>query len=303
MREGAPAVNLVADVGGTNCRLALADDGGVRADTVQRFRNDDYASFADLARGYCADQPMLASAAVAIAGPVGKGDGRLTNRDWHFDAAGLETDLNLPRVHLLNDLEALGHAICVLPDTSLSHMSGTPTPGEPQALVVGLGTGFNVALTHRPSGVVFSAEMGHARLPHSVEAIVAEAIGDPDVFDTVEHLLAGRGLARLHKARTGHSCDPADVTAAEGGVETLAVAARALGALVREMAYLYLPEGGIYFNGSLARTLLSEHGRDLALAPLLAETGFDNRMARIPTYLINDDASALQGCARFLTIT
>lgn len=302
MREGAGAPNLVADVGGTNCRLALADAGGVRADTVRRFRNDDFASFADLARGYISDQPILASAAIAIAGPVGKGEGRLTNRDWHFDAERLAAELSLPRVHLLNDLEALGHAICVLPDASLTHLSGTPSPDEPQALVVGLGTGFNVALTHRPSGVVFSAEMGHARLPHSVESIVAEAINDSDVFDTVEHLLAGRGLAKLHKARTGHSCDPEHVEAADGGAETLALAARALGGLVREMAYLYLPEGGIYFNGSLARTLMSGDTRDLALAPLLNETGFGGRMSGIPTYLLNDDASALHGCARFLSV-
>ena len=302
MREGSAMPHLVADVGGTNCRLALADAGGVRAETVRRFRNDDFASFADLARGYIADQPLLESTAIAIAGPVGKGEGRLTNRNWHFDSAGLESELSLPRVHLLNDLEALGHAICVLPDASLTHLGGTPTPEEPQALVVGLGTGFNVALTHRPSGVVFSAEMGHARLPHSVEAIVAGAVGDADVFDTVEHLLAGRGLAKLHKARTGHGCDPEHVEAAEGGRETLAVAARALGALVREIAYIYLPEGGIYFNGSLARTLLGEETRALALAPLQGEHAFDGRMARIPTYLLNDDASALHGCARFLTV-
>lgn len=303
MLEGTGAPNLVADVGGTNCRLALADAGGVRADTVRRFRNEDFASFADLARGYISDQPLLASAAVAIAGPVGKGEGRLTNRDWHFDADALQDALSLPRVHLLNDLEALGHAICVLPDTSLTHLGGIPTPEEPQALVVGLGTGFNVALTHRPSGVVFSAEMGHARLPHSVEAIVAEAIGDAEVFDTVEHLLAGKGLAKLHRARTGHGCDPEHVEAAQGGPETLAVAARALGALVREVAYLYLPEGGIYFNGSLARTLLNGDTRGLVLAPLAAEAAFDGRMARIPTYLLNDDASALHGCARYLQVT
>lgn len=302
MHDGATTLHLVADVGGTNCRLALADASGVRADTVRRFRNDDYAGFADLARGYIAQQPPLTSAAVAIAGPVGKGEGRLTNRNWHFDAVALAQDLSLSGVHLLNDLEALGHAICVLPDASLEHLSGTPTLEEPQAMVVGLGTGFNVALTHRPSGVVFSAEMGHARLPHSVEAIVADAVGDKEVFDTVEHLLAGKGLAKLHAARTGHVCAPEGVEASEGGAETLALAARALGALVREIAYLYLPEGGIYFNGSLARTLLSGDTRALALAPLLGEEAFGGRMAHIPTYLLTDDASALQGCARYLAV-
>lgn len=302
MRNRAEGLHLVADVGGTNCRLALADAGGVRADSVRRFRNDNYSSFAELAGGYIADQPLLTSAAIAIAGPVGKGEGRLTNRNWHFDAAALAGELSLSQVHLLNDLEALGHAICVLPDESLVHLSGTAAEDEPQAIVVGLGTGFNVALTHRPSGIVFSAEMGHARLPHSVEAIVAEAVGQTDVFDTVEHLLAGKGLAMLHAGRTGEKLAPEDVAAAEGGAETLAIAARALGALVREIAYLYLPEGGIYFNGSLARTLLTGETRDLALAPLLSEQGFGGRMAAIPTYLLTDDASALQGCARYLSV-
>ncbi len=302
MRDSAPLLNLVADVGGTNCRLALADENGVKADTVRRFRNDDFAGFADLARVYVADQPRLTSAAVAIAGPVGKGEGWLTNRDWHFDAKALADTLSLTNVYLLNDLEALGHAICVLPDASLTHLSGTPTQEEPQAMVVGLGTGFNVALTHRPSGVVLSAEMGHARLPHSVEAIIVDALGKPDVFETVEELFSGRGLAKLHTVRTGQSLKPEDVEASEGGSETLTVAACALGALVREVAYLYLPEGGIYFNGSLARTLLGDKTRALALAPLLEETVFSGRTARIPTYLLTDDASALQGCARYISM-
>ena len=169
-------------------------------------------------------------------------------------------------------------------------------------MVVGLGTGFNVALTHRPSGVVLSAEMGHARLPHSVEAIIVDALGKPDVFETVEELFSGRGLAKLHTVRTGQSLKPEDVEASEGGSETLTAAACALGALVREVAYLYLPEGGIYFNGSLARTLLSDKTRELALAPLLEETVFSGRTARIPTYLLTDDASALQGCARYMSM-
>lgn len=293
---------LVADVGGTNCRLALADHAGVQETTVRRFRNEDFASFAELAHGYIADKPPLTSAAIAIAGPVGKGEGRLTNRDWHFDAAGLAQDLSLDSVHLLNDLEALGHAICVLSGASLEHLSGTPTPDEPQAMVVGLGTGFNVALTHRPSGVVFASEMGHARLPHPVARIIAAAVSDVTPFDTVEHLLSGKGLSALHAARTGITCAPEDVGKSEGGTETLDIMARALGALTREVAYLYLPEGGIYYNGSLARTLLTGHTRSAGLTALTTDAGFDGRIARIPTYLLTDDASALHGCARYLSV-
>ena len=303
MRDQAEMLHLVADVGGTNCRLALADADGVRDDTVRRFRNEDYARFADVAAAYMADQPPLASAAVAIAGPVGKGEGRLTNRDWAFDARTLASDLALDTVHLLNDLEALGHAICVLPDRALEHLSGTAAPHEPQAMVVGLGTGFNVSLTHRPSGVVYASEMGHARLPHPVATIVERAVQDARAFDTVEHLLSGKGLGAFHAMRTGVACKPEEVGGSPEGDATLAIIADALGALVREVAYLYLPEGGIYFNGSLARTLLSGDTRARALAPLTSDPIFDGRMADIPTYLLTDDASALHGCARYLAVS
>ncbi|WP_299044019.1 glucokinase [uncultured Tateyamaria sp.] len=295
-------LHLVADVGGTNCRLALADAGGVRSDTVRRFANDAYGSFAEVARGYIAAHPGVTSAAIAIAGPVGKGEGRLTNRDWHFDADALAQDLSLDSVHLLNDLEALGHAICVLGEGSLRHLSGEPIEDEPQAMVVGLGTGFNVSVAHRPSGVVYAAEMGHARLPHPVATIIEGAVDDARAFDTVEHLLSGRGLAKFHKARTGIDCKPEDVGGTVGGPETLDIMADALGAFVRELAYIYLPEGGIYFNGSLARTLLNNSTEARALAPLTQDGGFDGRMARIPTYLLTDDFSALYGCARYLSV-
>ncbi|MEM8654062.1 MAG: glucokinase [Pseudomonadota bacterium] len=295
-------LHLVADVGGTNCRLALADADGVRDDTVRRFPNDEYDSFAAVARGYLEEHPGLTSAAIAIAGPVGHGEGRLTNRDWHFDAEGLAKDLSLDTVHLLNDLEALGHAICVLGEGSMRHLSGEPIDNEPQAMVVGLGTGFNVSVAHRPSGVVYAAEMGHARLPHPVATIIEGAVDDARAFDTVEHLLSGRGLAKFHKARTGIECKPEEVGETEGGPETLSIMADALGAFVRELTYIYLPEGGIYFNGSLARTLLDGETEGRALAPLTGDTGFDGRMARIPTYLLTDDFSALYGCARYLSV-
>jgi glucokinase len=72
--------------------------------------------------------------------------------------------------------------------------------------------------------------------------------------------------------------------------------------LVREIAYLYLPEAGIYFNGSLARTLLSGDLTHHVLDPLQKDETFHGRMARIPMYLLTDDASALHGCARYLGI-
>ena len=302
MRDGHATVQLVADVGGTNCRLALADANGLHAGTVRRFRNNDYNSFSACARAYLADHSGVTSAAVAIAGPVARGWGRLTNRDWHFDAEELAQELSLDVVYLLNDLEALGHAITVLPTASLHYLSGTPAEDEPQSVVIGLGTGFNVSVAHGARGVVFAAEMGHAALPQPVNAIIRSDVDNIADFTTVEHLFSGSGLTRLHLGRTGNNCAPESVAGAVGGAQTLTLMARALGALVREIAYLYLPEAGIYFNGSLARTLLSGDLTHHVLDPLQKDETFHGRMARIPMYLLTDDASALHGCARYLGI-
>lgn len=295
-------LHLVADVGGTNCRMALVDAQGVRAETMRSFRNAEHAGFADVAAAFLAGGPAVRTAAVAIAGPVGAGTAQLTNCDWSFDANALAEALSLEAVHLLNDLAALGHAICVLPETAVTHLCGTPAPEATQAVVVGLGTGFNISLAHRNSPVVLTSEMGHTRLPQSVAQILEAVIGDSAAFPTTEHLFSGRGLAALHAERTGVRCAPEAVAGAPGGAETMALMARALGAQTREIAYLYMPEGGIYFNGSLARPLLQDPYRADVLGALLGDTAFDGRMARMPQYLLTEDTSALHGCARALAV-
>ena len=65
-------------------------------------------------------------------------------------------------MYLLNDLEALGYAVSVLPKSSLRCLSGSPNDNEFQAIVMGLGTGFNISLACNSSNTVFAAEMGHA---------------------------------------------------------------------------------------------------------------------------------------------
>jgi len=62
---------LVADLGGTNTRVALTDGALVRTETIKRFRNADYPDLVSVLRGYMADWDIVPDAAcVAMAGPV-----------------------------------------------------------------------------------------------------------------------------------------------------------------------------------------------------------------------------------------
>ncbi|WP_299651809.1 glucokinase [uncultured Tateyamaria sp.] len=298
------AIGLVADVGGTNTRMAFVDRNGVIADTVVRCPNASFGSFLDLATHYLDGRPVPSHVVIAVAGPVAGDHARLTNRNWDFNANALSAAFGAERVVLMNDLEALGQAVPTVPMDAVEPLhDGAELGGAGQALVVGLGTGFNVSAVNMESGTVFTAEQGHASLPSSVMSILQSHMPDTSRFDSVENLFSGVGLLRL-----AHVIG-VDVDSAEGlaksddprAREALEVCTEAFGLMVRELAYSYFPRAGLYFNGSLAKFLLAPERRERVLAPLRADGSFDGQFARIPAFLFVSDTVALGGCtARLL---
>src|SRR4249919_800015 len=77
---------LLADVGGTNVRFALADPAAsapLSADSIQTYAVADYRSLADAARHYLDANDVRASHGVfAIAGRVERDQARMTNHPW-----------------------------------------------------------------------------------------------------------------------------------------------------------------------------------------------------------------------------
>ena len=293
---------IVADVGGTNTRMAYVSGGQVLPGTVQRFLNDDFADFESIATTFANGHAAPAKMAVAIAGPSTEETGKLTNRDWTIHRASLSNLLGVARVQILNDLAALGHAIPDLPDRFMEPLTpDLPRRRDEQALVVGLGTGFNVSPLKSPN--VFSVEFGQTSLPVSVHKCLADFSCGTSAFPTAEHLFCGAGLSRLHVA-LGNAYATAPEIAAAGSDDmhrTLSAMAVALGEMVRQLAYTYWPLGGIYFNGSLATTMLAEDWRGQVLDPLRNDTAFSHIVSDIPAYLLTDDSAALYGCARYLS--
>jgi glucokinase len=99
---------LVADIGGTNTRVALADGARIRADSVRRFRNSEFPGLDPILQGYLADSAVASvdGACVAAAGPVKDGVATMTNLDWTIDGATLTRATGAETVSILNDLQA-----------------------------------------------------------------------------------------------------------------------------------------------------------------------------------------------------
>lgn len=303
---------LVGDIGGTNTRLALAGPDTVHQETILRARNDDFDSFDAVLEHFMAMHKIgqLDGLCIAIAGPVQAGKGCLTNRDWSLSTSEILTRSGAKRAELINDLSALGYALTrIKPD----HLFGTripPTNG--QALVTGLGTGFNVSLakqTNRGDTLVIEAELGHAEIPNSVGQLLYAALGQEAApLKTVEDIFCGPGLERLHNLLSGTTLDGGSIIAAYEANDADATASvelftKALAHLTRALIHQYLPRDGIVFAGSAARGILGSRALSLFVETLGADGPGIVPPATVPLSVITDDAAALQGCLQHLVQT
>ena len=191
---------LLADIGGTNTRVALADGTTILSNTEKKFRNADYPGLETVLSEFLAGagNPDCSGACVAAAGPVRDGVGQMTNLDWTIDGETIARAARAEKVAVLNDLQAQGYALGHLPDSSLTRVvDGAAAPAGATMLVIGIGTGFNCAPVYATPGGRFvpPAEAGHVNLPirTELEFELGHALQDVHGFPSVEEVLSGRG--------------------------------------------------------------------------------------------------------------
>jgi glucokinase len=319
---------LVADIGGTNTRVALADSMAVQTDTIRKYPNRDFTGIDGVLARYMADQGVanVAGASVAAAGPVQDGAVTMTNlfdetgAAWIIDAPRVQRATGASSVAVLNDLQAQGQALGHIAAANLRTIVPGPRHPGGSMLVVGLGTGVNAAPVHStPWGrAVPPSECGHVNLPvrgaeglrlmQFIEALLTTRGEVPHAG--VEEVLSGRGLANLHafaaaEAGGGPDRDSAGVLAALASGDALAQAAarlyvQVLGQMLADLALIHLPYDGIYLIGGMSR----------AMTPSFAGLGLEHvfrEARRVPLLLsdfsisvVEDDFAALTGCAVYL---
>ncbi len=284
-------MRLVADLGGTNVRFGLVS-GGSRPDHVERLRNDDFDSFSGALSRYWAGTglPHLDEVAIAIAGPVIGDRARLTNRDWTIDAHRISDELGGPRIRLLNDLNALGYAVPHLTGEDVELLTPDCPAGTDvrQALVAGIGTGFNVSPVLNTGTSIFCpvSEAGHTVMPADIADRLKADFPDLPDMPTVEHCFSGRGFALLRGKWEERSDYPS----------FLNYYAELMGLLCRNLLLGFMPMSGIYFAGGVAREVLQSPAR--ARFAQVFNSPFDlSDNLEAPAYLIVDDTAALRGCA------
>lgn len=309
-------LTLVADIGGTNTRVALANGTCLLEPSIQRFRNADYAGLPPILKSYVANQSAQPTrACVAGAGPVMDGTLDMTNLKWRIDRDSVARATGATDVAVLNDLQAQGHALDHLSEDDLCPLLnwGNRCDG-PQAakLVIGLGTGMNAAMVFRTGGqtLVPPSESGHASLPLRTETEMrfGAFLQARGLFPSVEEALSGRGLEHLYAFHAAEAGTSPDLRAAEimqavdAGTDPVARAAAQsyvtfAGRVAGDLALIQLPFGGIYFIGGVARAF-TRHFGPFGLADAFRNKGrFAEFTDQFPVGIVEDDYAALKGCA------
>lgn len=310
---------VVADIGGTNTRVALTNGTYVRRDTIRRFRNRDNAGIEPILAQYLAElQEQPDAVCIDMAGPVHDGVGSLTNLDWRVDSASVADTTGAQTVSLLNDMQAMGHALAhVGPDSLHQLLPGRAASDAEMAvrLVVNVGTGLNMAPVYHSGGhtTVPPAEAGHVSLPAQTaqELRLLEWIAESHGTPSFEEALSGRGLERLYAFHCkedgeGTPLEPAQIMAAFGegqdrAIRTLRMFTRFAGRYSSDLAMITLPFGGIYLVGGVM-SHVGPHLLDLGFAEAFADKGrFSDYMAQFPVHLMTDDYAPLAGCAGHLS--
>lgn len=317
---------LAGDIGGTKTVLALFDtEKGMQRPVVEeRFPSDDYPSLETIILQFLADKAVkVETAAFGVAGPVADGRSQITNLPWIIDAATIAQTFEIPRVHLLNDLEAIANAVIHLePDDLVTLNEGEPEPNGAIA-VIAPGTGLGEAfLTWTGSRYrAHPSEGGHAAFgPGNAEQIellrflhgryhhvsyerVCSGIGLPNLYDFLRE--DGRypepdWLAQA--IANSEDATPVIVTAAIQDkvplcLATLDLFVDILGDEAGNLALKVLATGGVYIGGGIPPRILPQLQQPRFLAAFRRKGRFVDIMWKMPIHVIRHPKAALLGAA------
>ena len=304
---------LGVDLGGTKTLFALARSAGGRLaiELERRYENAGIATFGDLLLRFLAEagaraQP-IGGACIGVAGPVEGGRAQVTNLPWLLDSGEVARALDGAPVLLLNDFAAAAHGVEALdPGALVTLQPGAPLAHAPQ-LVLGAGTGLGVAFriwTGERYQVV-PGEGGHCGFApaDATQAALAEWLRARFRRVTLEHVVSGPGLARIHAflGERGAEADPAEITrAALERQDADALAAVDLflscyGAAAGDFALACLARGGVFVAGGIAPKLLPRLAAGGFIAAFRDKGAFAALAARFPVHVVTDERLGLLG--------
>lgn len=317
---------IVGDIGGTHSRLAIVrlESGRPTIERKERYPSRSYDGLAPVVREFIGKHDRPPDRAVfAVACPIEEGACRLPNLGWEIDAASLADAIAVPHTSLINDFDAVAHAIPLLGPDDLAPIQGEYAPPAGILAIIGAGTGLGMAMAFADGSDyhVHASEGGHAdfapgdarqdqllaflrdRFGHvSIERVVSGP-GLVNIYDFVT--ASGRAPAQPHIRREmDASADSAAVVAARGmdgsdpaSAEALDIFVTAYGSAAGSLA-LTVRADAVYVTGGIAPKILGALRAGSFLAAFRAKGRVSDVVAHVPVFVIVNPDVGLLGAAR-----
>jgi glucokinase len=309
---------LVADVGGTNVRFALAE--GLQLHAEAAFACADFPSLAEAVDAFLAQTGAARprEAALAIASAVTSDRVEMTNHSWAFSIEQTRQALRLERLLVLNDFTALALSLPHIGARELRQIGGGHAVARMPIGLIGAGTGLGVSglLPSAAGWVAIDGEGGHSSFSpaNEREADILRIVWRDYPHVSSERLISGIGFENLYRAiaeldgKPAPPLEPAQITQrAIAGTDPLCAAVletfcAMLGTAAANLAVTLGARGGVYIGGGIVPKLGGVFDRSAFRARFEDKGRFSSYLAAIPTYVILAEHPALTGAAQALAM-
>lgn len=342
---------LAGDIGGTKTILRLvvqtAPPQTDQLPTLETCHEKQYTSaaypdlvpmvkeFLDEAKTQAKATACPSRGCFAIAGPVVNNTSSLTNLAWELSSERLEAELDLDRVQLINDFEAIGYGVLGLELEDICTLQEGELESAAPIAVIGAGTGLGQGfLIHKGQEyVVFPSEGGHADFAprsemefqllkylldkHQITRVSAERVVSGQGIVAIYQFLRDRGFAQespdiaeaivsweRQAGQQTKTIDPA-ATISKGAAkdsdrlcqQAMEMFVSAYGAEAGNLALKLLPYGGLYVAGGIAAKNLSLMQSGCFMEAFTAKGRVSNLLEKVPVHVILNPQVGLIGAA------
>jgi len=311
-------INLVADIGGTNLRIAITDDSG-KMSTLSVYQCDDYTSLADIVADYISVNSLsglVINACFAIACPVEQDLIVMTNLPWQFSKRELQKTLKLNTLLFINDYTAIAHAVPYLTDQQKVKIGGGEVQLKKPISICGPGTGLGVAniIPSDNGWISLGGEGGHVDFApiNNFETQILQFLLTRYEHVSYEQLLSGLGIEQIYQALMHFRGETAKPYSAKDISEkalskdcdvceqALAQFCSILGSFAGNLSLTMASFGGVYIAGGIVPRFIEYFKNSNFRSCFEAKGRFVAFNRTIPTFVITESQPGIIGASAYL---
>lgn len=308
---------LVADIGGTNARFALYDNGDKTLSNIIKYTITDDSTLFNLITDYLSQcHVQVKHACLAIACPIEGDKITMTNNHIEFSRSELQVALGLKQLEVINDFTAVAMSVPALKPQDVCQIGGQEADIKYPIAIYGAGTGLGVShlIKVDQQWLSLPGEGGHVELPmiNTEEDQVLAQLRDKFGRVSAERFLSGSGLVNIYQAlakinqREHIDITPSDIVAqaldnsCSLSLQTLNLFCAFMGRFGGNLALTLNTKGGVYIAGGIVPRFIEFFKQSAFRHNFETKGRMGHILTTIPVYIIVHSDPGLLGAGMYL---